>query len=186
MNAAWSGAALVGGAVLLGLAVASASFRVREDETLSPLVASALVGAAALFVVALPAMYARHALSAGTLGLAAHVLLMIGVLMFVLVSGGPLLFASAPTTYGTSIVVVALALALAAGLVLTGVAILQAGVYPSGAGYLLLVSAAGFLFSFFVTELLPRVVGQITTAMLGVLLAASFGWIGIAMWSRAP
>lgn len=186
MNVAWGGAALVGGAVLLGIAVASASFRAREDETLSPLVASALVGAAALFVVGLPVMYAQHAASAGTLGLAAHVLLTIGVLIFVLVSGGPLLFAAAPTTYGTSVVVVALALALAAGLVLTGVAILEANVYPSGAGYLLLASAAGFLFSFFIAELLPRVVGQIGTATLGVLLAASFAWIGIVMWSRAP
>jgi hypothetical protein len=69
------------------------------------------------------------------------------------------------------------------GLLLTGIAIIRAGVFPRGAGILLLAATAGFFFDFFVAEFLPPLAGQIGSAVFGILLALALSWIGVSLWS---
>ncbi len=49
-------------------------------------------------------------------------------------------------------------------------------------GILLLATGAGFLFDFFVAEDLPPIAGPLGGAILGLLMASAFAWIGIAIW----
>jgi len=79
-------------------------------------------------------------------------------------------------------VVFFLGIAFTLGLLLTGIATIQANIFPRGAGILLLVAMAGFFFNFFVAEFLPPAAGQIGSAIFGVLLAVSLVWIGISLW----
>ncbi len=77
-----------------------------------------------------------------------------------------------------------LALAFSLGLLLTAIATIRAAVFPRWSGILLLIGAGGFIFGFFVAELLPAVAG-----VLGVtLLAIPFGlaWIGFTMLREMP
>jgi hypothetical protein len=75
---------------------------------------------------------------------------------------------------------------MALGLLLTGIATIQADVFPRWAGILLLAATAGFFFVFFVAEFLPPAAGQIGSAFFGILLALALVWIGIAIWTGKP
>jgi hypothetical protein len=184
----WSGALLVCGALLLGLATGLASLQptATTGQLLSPTVAALLVLSAAFLLPSLPGMYAAQAEAAGMLGLVAYVLLEIGVLLFVVVSATPLLFPALDLRYVNNPLYLGLGVALTFGLLLTGVVTLRAGVFPSGAGVVLLVGTAGFFFGFFVAEFLPPLAGQIGNALLGVILALGFAWVGVSMWTRPP
>ena len=100
------------------------------------------------------------------------------MIMLVLIAATPLLYPSFSEPLGESLVVFVLGIALTLGLLLTGVATIQAGIYPRWSGILLLAATAGFFFVFFVAEFLPPVAGQIGSAAFGVLLALALVWIG--------
>jgi hypothetical protein len=182
----WSGLVLVGGALLLGLTVLSVASRPVVAATISPEGASLLLGSAALLLLSLPAMYAVQADATGIIGFVAHILLSVGLLLFVLVAATPLLNPSANGPIGESPVVFGLGIALTVGLLLTGLVTYQADIFPRPAAVLILGAMAGFFFVFFVAEFLPSAAGQIGTATFGVLLALGFAWIGAALWLRSP
>lgn len=188
MNTAihWSGPILIGAALALGLAVILISTRPVIGATLSPEVASVLFVSAALLLLGLPAVYAVQAGASGVLGLVAHALLATGLLLLVLVAATPLLHPSGNGPIGEHRLVFGLGIALALGLLLTGIATFQADVLPRPAAVLILGAMAGFLFVFFIAEFLPPAAGQIGTAVFGVLLALGFAWIGVALWLRGP
>jgi len=186
MNAAihWSGLALVGGAIALGLAVVVTSMRPVIGTALSPDVAALLLVSAALLLLSLPAMYAVQADATGVLGLVAHVLLATGLLLLVLVAASPLLHPTADASIGEHPLVFGLGIALTLGLLLTGIATFQADIFPRPAAVAMLAAMAGFFFVFFVAEFLPPAAGQVGTAVFGVLLALAFAWVGVALWLR--
>ena len=188
MNAAtqWSGPVLVGGAIAFGLAVALIASGPVIGATVSPEVATLLIVSAALLLLSLPAMYAAQANAAGALGLVGHALLTMGLLLLVVLAATPLLHPSVNAPTAEHPVVFVLGIALALGLLLTGIATFQASVFPRPAAILLLGATAGFFFVFFVAEFLPPAAGQIGSAVFGVLLALGFAWIGAALWLRVP
>jgi hypothetical protein len=178
----WSGILLIVGAVLLGIATVILSLKPVVNQVFSPGVSLLLVISSALLLLSLPAMYARQAEASGWLGLTGYALLQTGVLLLVVVAAPALLYPSLNQAPGENWTAFLLGIALALGLLLTGIATLQAGIYPRGAGILLLVAMAGFVFTFFVAEFLPPLAGQLGSAFFGVLLAVSFAWIGAALW----
>jgi hypothetical protein len=182
----WSGLALVGGALLLGLTVVLIASRPVVGATISPAVASLLLASAGLLILSLPAVYAVQADASGVLGLVAHALLSVGLLLLVLVTATPLLQPSANGPIGEHPLVFGLGIALTLGLLLTGIATYQADVFPRPAALLVLGAMAGFFFVFFVAEFLPPAAGQAGTAIFGVLLALGFAWMGVALWLRDP
>jgi len=188
MNAAihWSGPVLVGGALALGLGVILISSRPVIAATLSPDVAGLLLVSAAFLLLSLPAMYAVQADATGALGLVGHTLLATGLLLLVILAATPLLHPSVNAPIGEHPLVFALGIALTLGLLLTGMAMFQADVFPRPAAILLLGAMAGFFFVFFVAEFLPPAAGQIGTAVFGGMLALGFSWIGIDLWLRSP
>jgi hypothetical protein len=187
MNAAihWSGPVLIGGALALALAIILISSRPVVGQALTSDAATLSLLATALLLLSLPAMYAVQAEAAGLLGLAGHALLSIGLLLPVVVAVTPLLHPSLNAPTGEHPLVFVLGIALTLGLLLTGIATLQADVLPRPAAVLLLAATAGFFFVFFVAEFLPAAAGQIGSAVFGVLLALGFAWIGVALWLRS-
>jgi hypothetical protein len=183
----WSGPLLVCGAIFLGLATVGAALQpgVSQGQPLSKGVAALLLLSAAFLLPSVPGMYAAQAEAAGTMGLAAYLLLEVGILLLVVVAATPLLFPMVTEPYSNNVVLFVLGIALTVGLLLTGVTTLRAGVFPTGAGVLLLAAMAAFFFTFFVAEFLPPVAGQIGNAALGVLLALGFAWIGVSLWMRS-
>jgi len=175
---------LVGGAVLLGLSIVAFSLKPVVNQPPSPGTATLLMLSAGVLLVSLPGMYAAQADAAGMLGLAAHVLLETGILLLVTVAATPLVYPAMTQPPGESVVMFVLGIALTLGLLLTGVATLQAGVFPQAAGILLLTATAGFFFVFFVAEFLPALAGQVGSAFFGIVLALGFALIGISLWSR--
>jgi hypothetical protein len=165
-----SGIALIVGAALLGVAIVLVSFVSVVNQPFPPRVSLLFLLAAILLLLSLPAMYARQAEAAGWLGLIGHVFLQTGVLLLVLVAGRFLLYPTRNLILSENPILFLLGIALTLGLLLTGIATVLAGVYPRGAGILLLAATAGFFFDFFVAEYLPRVTGQIGSAFFGVLL----------------
>jgi hypothetical protein len=178
------GAALVAGALVFVYALIQISRRPVVGQAISPDVAAALLVAATLLALGMPALYAVQAAKTGILGLAAHALLAVGLALPVVVAAGPLLHASADLATGEHPIVFVLGIALALGLLLTGVATLGADVLPRLAAVLLLAAMAGFVFVFFVAEFLPPPAGQVGTAVFGALLMTSRGWLGVAIWQR--
>ena len=178
----WSGILLIVGAVLLGIATVILSLKPVVNQVFSPGVSLLLLISSTLLLLSLPAMYARQADASGWLGLTGHALLQTGVLLLVVVAAPALLYPSLNHAPGENWTAFLLGIALALGLLLTGIATLRAGIYPRGAGILLLVAMAGFVFTFFVAEFLPPLAGQLGSAFFGVLLAVSFAWIGAALW----
>ena len=178
----WSGLLLILGAVLLGTGIVVISLKPVINQLFSPSVSLLLLLSSILLLLALPAMYARQANAAGRLGLAGHALLQTGVLLLVVIAATPILYPSIKTATGENLVVFLLGIALTLGLLLTGIATLRAGIFPRGAGILLLAAMAGFFFNFFVAEFLPPIAGQVGSAIFGILLALSFAWIGAALW----
>lgn len=186
MNAAihWSGPVLVGGALVLALAIVLISLQPVVGQAISSEVATLLLLSAALLLLSLPAMYAVQADAAGLLGLVAHVLLATGLLLPVVVAATPLLHPSLDAPIGEHPLVFVLGIALTLGLLLTGISTFQADVLPRPAAVLLLAATAGFFFVFFVAEFLPPAAGQIGSAVFGILLGLGFAWIGVALWLR--
>jgi hypothetical protein len=178
----WSGVLLILGAVLLGIAIVILSLKPVVNQIFSPRVSLLMLISSILLLLSLPAMYARQADAAGWLGLAGHALLQTGILLLVVIAAPPILYPSLKTASGENLVVFLLGIALALGLLLTGIATLRAGIFPRGAGILLLAAMAGFFFDFFVAEFLPPVAGQLGSAIFGILLAVAFAWIGAALW----
>ena len=178
----WSGLLLILGAVLLGTGIVIISLKPVINQLFSPGVSLLLLLSSILLLLALPAMYARQANAAGWLGLAGYALLQTGVLLLVVIAATPILYPSIKTATGENLVVFLLGIALTLGLLLTGIATLRAGIFPRGAGILLLAAMAGFFFNFFVAEFLPPIAGQVGSAIFGILLALSFAWIGTALW----
>jgi hypothetical protein len=165
------------GAALLLVSVSPAT---GSSSLASPFVSVPLLLSSILLLLALPAMYARQAEAAGWLGLAGHALLETGILFFVSVASTPLRFPSGVAA-GDNGVDFFLAVALGLGFLLTALASVQARVYPRGAGLLLLSVTPAFFFDLFVTEFLPHSIGQLGTAVLAILLALGFAWIGLSM-----
>ncbi len=180
------GVVLIVGAVLLGAAIVVVSFTPAVNQPLPPGVSLLFLLSALFLFLSLPALYARQAQATGWLGLTGHALLQTGILLLVLVAAPPLLYPSHNLIPGENLVFFLLGVALTLGLLLTGIAIVRAGVFPRRAGILLLAATAGFFFDFFVTEYLPRIAGQIGIAVFGVLLALALVWIGISAWASTP
>lgn len=180
----WSGPLLIGGALVLGLAVILISSQPVIATTLSSDLAALLLASAALLLLSLPAMYAVQADAAGILGLVGHALLATGLLLLVVLAATPLLHPGLNAPIGEHPLVFVLGIALTLGLFLTGIATFQADVFPRPAAVLLLGAMAGFFFVFFVAEFLPPAAGQIGSAVFGALLALGFAWIGVALWLR--
>ena len=178
----WSGILLIAGAALLGFAIVIIWLKPVMDQPLSPGASLLLLLSSILLLLSLPAMYARQANAAGWLGLAGHGLLQTGILVLVLSAAPSLLFPSLKPPPGENLVFFLLGIALTLGLLLTGIATIRAGVFPRGAGILLLAAMAGFFFVFFVAEFLPPLAGQLGSAIFGALLALALAWIGIALW----
>ena len=178
----WSGIILVVGAALLGVAIAIISLKPVMEQAFSPGVSLLMLVSSMLLLLSLPAMYARQANAAGWLGLAGHVLLQTGILILVMLAATPLLYPSLKPIPGENLVVFLLGIALTIGLLLTGIATIRAGVYPRGAGILILAAMAGFFFVFFVAEFLPPLTGQVGSAIFGILLAVSFVWFGTSLF----
>jgi hypothetical protein len=177
-----SGIVLMVGAALLGVAIVLISLNPVVNQVFSPRVSLLFLLSSLLLLLSLPAMYARQTQAAGWVGLIGHALLQSGLLLLVLVAAPALLFPSLKLAPGENLVAFLLGIALTLGLLLTGVATVLAGVYPRGAGILLLAATAGFFFDFFVAEFLPPLAGQVGSAFFGVLLALAFVWIGGALW----
>lgn len=176
-----SGLALMLGATLLGIAVVAISRQPVMTTPLSPTGCLLLLLAATLLLLAFPFMYLKQANAAGLLGLVGFALLQIGVLLLVFIASTPLLYPSFNQPPGENIVLFVLGISLTVGLLLTGIAMLQAGVFPRWAGILLLAAMAGFFFDFFVAEFLPPQAGQVGSALFGILLALALVWAGFSM-----
>ena len=178
----WSGMLLMVGAVLLGIVIVIISLKPVVNQIFSPGVSLLLLLSSILLLLSLPAMYARQANAAGWLGLTGYALLQTGVLLLVVLAATPLLYPSLKSVPGENLVSFLLGIALTLGLLLTGIAIILADVYPRGAGILLLAAMAGFFFVFFVAEYLPPLAGQVGSAIFGVLLALALAWAGMTLW----
>jgi hypothetical protein len=179
------GALLIAGAVVFTYALVGISTRPVVGQALAPDVAAALLLSAAFLLLGLPALYAVQSRATGLVGLAGHGLLSTGLLLLVVVSANPLLHPSTAGATGEHPLVFVLGIALAIGLLVTGVATYQAGVLPRPAAVLLLGAMAGFVFVFFVAEFLPPIAGQIATAVFGGLLMAALAWLGLAIVLRS-
>lgn len=179
----WGGLLLIVGVALLVAALTIASSTPEMTQQLPRLANVLLFLSSILLLLSLPAMYARQADAAGWLGLIGHALLQTGILLFIVVSAPPLLYSSFDLPFENSLTAFLLGIALTLGLLLTSIATLRAGVFPSWAGILLLAGTAGFFFNFFIAEWLPRFAGQIGGAIMGILLGLALAWIGFSMWN---
>lgn len=180
----WGGLALIAGAALCGTAVVIISFKPVVNQALSPSVSLLLLLASICLLVSIPAMYAKQADAAGWIGLVGYVLLQTGILILAIIAAPSLLYPSLALASGENVVIFLLGIAFTLGLLLNGVATLQAGVYPRWAAILLLAATAGFFFVFFIAEFLPAGSGQVGSALFGILLALALAWIGLAMWTN--
>jgi hypothetical protein len=179
----WSGWLLIAGAALLGFAIVRISFRPVVNQQFTPGISRIFLLSSILLLLSFPGMYIRQANSAGWLGLAGFALLQTGILLLVVIASTPILYPSIKTPSGENIVVFLLGIALAIGLLLTGLATVRAGVFPIWSGILMLVATAGFFFVFFIAEFLPPITGQIGSAFFGIVLALSLIWIGLSIWT---
>ncbi len=171
----WSGLLLILGAALMAIGCAILPF-----ERTGPLFDLILLLSSMLLLLSLPAMYAKQARTAGWLGLVGHALLQTGMLVFVVALSPSLRYSSYnPPGSGENALDFLLALAFSLGLLLTAVATIRAYVFPRWSGVLLLTGASGFIYGFFIAELLPAVAGVLGITLLGIPFG--FAWIGVAM-----
>jgi hypothetical protein len=182
----WAGVLLILGATLLGVAIVILSLRPVVNQVFSPGVSLLLLLSSILLLLSLPAMYAMQANAAGWLGLTGHAMLQTGILLLVVIAATPILYPSLKLASGENLVVFLLGIALTLGLLLTGIATIRAGIFPRGAGILLLTAMAGFFFVFFVAEFLPPIAGQLGSAIFSALLAFSLIWVGISLFMGNP
>lgn len=178
------GLPLIAGALLLGGAIVLISLNPVVSQPLSPGVSMLLLVSALMLLVSIPGMYAAQSGTTGWLGLAAYALLQVGIVSLVTYASTPLLYPSIKTGPGENAVSFILGIALALGLLLSGISTIQAGVFPRWAGILLLAATAGFFFVFFVAEFLPPLAGKLGSAFFGVVLALALSWIGLALLQR--
>jgi hypothetical protein len=178
----WSAVPLIAGAAALSIAIIRLSMRPMIGIAVSPGEGVLLILAAALLLLALPAVYIVQAGTGGTVALAGHALLSIGLLLLVVVGAPPVLTTRAESTFEHPLLF-ALGIAFTLGLLLTGVSAYQANVVPRPAALLLLAATAGFFFQFFVAEVLPPRAGQVGATVLAVLLGGALGWIGVWLWN---
>jgi hypothetical protein len=182
-----SGLLLTAGAALQGMAIVVISLNPVVNQPFSPLGSLLLLLSSILLLLSLPGMYAKQAGAAGWLGMTGYALLQTGILLLVVVASPRLLYPSLELAAGENLVVFLLGIALTLGLLLTGIATIQAGIFPRWAGILLLAAMAGFFFVFFVAESLPPMAGQVGSALFGTLLALALAWIGLSLWAgQAP
>ena len=179
----WSGLLLIAGAALLGIAILRISLQPVVNQLFTSGISLVFLISSILLLLSFPGMYLRQANSAGWLGLAGFVLLQIGILILVVMASTPLLYPEIKTPSGENIVVFLLGIALVIGLLLTGIATIQAKVFPLGSGILILTATAGFFFVFFIAEFLPPISGQIGSAFFGVVLALALIRIGVSIWN---
>ena len=179
----WSGLLLIAGAALLGIAILRISLHPVVNQLFTSGISLVFLISSILLLLSFPGMYLRQANSAGWLGLAGFVLLQIGILILVVMASTPLLYPEIKTPSGENIVVFLLGIALVIGLLLTGIATIQAKVFPLGSGILILTATAGFFFVFFIAEFLPPISGQIGSAFFGVVLALALIRIGVSIWN---
>jgi len=171
------GALLICGGIVLGIAFILVALAPIGPASVTPLVGVTLLLATALLLAGLPALFTVQAKETGTAGAVAHGLLTIGLLLLVVVSATPVLHPDADLLPGDSPVLFLLAVAI-----LTAVVTLRARVLPRAPAIGLLAGAVCFAFAFFVAELVTPLAGQVGTALAGVLLGASFAWLGRAVW----
>jgi hypothetical protein len=105
----WSGLLLIVGAVFLGVAIVTASFIPEQNQPLPPLSNALLFLSSLLFLLSLPAMYARQADSAGWLGLIGHALLQTGILLLVVITSPRLLYSSFDLPFEDSLILMLVA-----------------------------------------------------------------------------
>ena len=177
-----SGLSLIAGAILLGIAIVFISLNPVINQPLSSRNSLLLLLASIFLLLSLPTMYAMQVGTAGWLGLIGFALLQTGILLLVVMAATPLLYPSLNLSSGENPIIFLLGIALTLGLLLTGIATLQASVHPQWTGIALLAATAGFFFVFFVAEFLPPQSGQIGSAFFGIVLALAFVGIGFSMW----
>jgi hypothetical protein len=173
----WSGLLLTIGAALLAIAFVMLPFA--PSGALPPLISVPILLSSILLLLSLPGMYAKQSSAAGWTGLVGHALLQTGMLLFVVALSPGLRYPSYNPPGGENAMDFILAVALALGLLLTAVATIRAGVFPRWAGILLLIGAGGFIFGFFIAELLPSIAGVLGITLMGIPLG--FAWAGVAM-----
>lgn len=178
----WSGPSLVLGSLGVGASIVLLSMRPAMNQAPEPGLAALLLASSTLMLLSLPAMYTVQADRAGSLGLVAHVLLSMGMLLLVVVGALPLADRGFSGPYGENAVFFVFGISLTAGLLLTGVSTLRAGVFPRGAGVLMLAATVGFFFAFFVAENLPPVFLELGSGLFAALLALGFAWVGMELW----
>jgi len=178
----WSAAALVAAAVVLGASL-TMQWLWPAERLPAPLGSLLILVGSMLLMLALPAMYARQAEAAGWQGLVGHMLLAVGNVLLIGFAAAPLFN---PAIRGLdeeeSVAAGLLALALLLGFVLTAIAMLRAAIYPRWSGILLLAAGVGFLFSFFVSENVPNIAGQLIGVGWAVSLVLALAWIGVTLW----
>lgn len=182
----WSGILMVLGAALLGVGIVVIAFKPVINQVFAPGISFLILVSAILLLLALPAMYARQAGAAGWLGMAGHALLQTGILLLVVLASTPILYPSFKEAPGENLVLFLLGIALTLGLLLTGIATMQAGVFPRWASILIIAATIGFFFDFFIAEFLPPLAGQLGSAIFGILLALALAWIGVSLWMVNP
>jgi hypothetical protein len=183
-----SGLALMGGGLLLAAAILLVSAEPTPNQVFSPLTSLCFLLAGLLLSLGLPGFYARQAEAAGWLGLAGFGLLQVGVALFVVLAAPPLTYPALSGPMPDSDLVPDLALGLALGLLLTGVATLRARAYPRWTSALLLAGMLLFVFDFFISETLPMppALTQLSIAVLGAVLGLPIvGW-GLALALASP
>jgi hypothetical protein len=179
----WSGLLLIAGSALLGFAIVSISIQPVVNQQFTPGISRVVLLSSILLLLSFPGMYMKQANSAGWLGLAGFALLQTGMLLLVVMASTPLLYPSIKVPSGENIVVFLLGIALIFGLFLTGIATIQARVFPLWSGILLLLATAAIFFTFLIAEFLPPMTGQIGSAFFGIVLAIALIWIGLSIWT---
>ena len=177
----WSGAALVAAGLLTGPSAALATLEARGQVSFPGMGLLSLIGIA-LIILALQGVYARQAEATGWLGLAGHALLTVGAVLLILLSV-PLLYESPRLRTDAGVTLLALAVALFLGFVLTGLATLHAAVYSRWLGAMLLgigVVSGSFMFA---GRFMPDLVWLLGGAVLGLLVTVTWVWLGVSLWS---
>jgi hypothetical protein len=192
----WSGLALL----LAGLLIAIPMLFHPSDADPQAVLNSAwvpvhslLLAGALVTLFGLIGLYGAQAEAVGTLGLIGFILTFVGIALVVAVlileafvipviaantAGQALLDPAGPLFGGTlGLIFLVMGVSQALGFILLGFATARAAVLPRWAGVLLLLG--GPLLAF--TPPLPQLVGTIG----GVLMGASFVWLGYAIWSSA-
>ena len=179
------GILLIGGAVLLAISIFMISTKPVVNRSFSPTESLLTFLGGLLLIVSLPAMYSVQSAASRLPGLIGYVTLQVGMLFLVAIAAPRLLISSFNEPIGESLTAFILGIALFIGLLVTGIAVLQAGVFPRATGILILAATAGFFFVFFVAEFLPALAGQVGSAIFALLLGLAFAWIGFSMASGA-